>query len=182
MFINWVLVGTSVKDAILRIAQVITWDFVPGLISLALLSLLVVLVLKLWAVTRRRCRLLNAATRRIRRAGDRPGFQSELHEIEADIGRGGRRRPAQSIRVFCQVPRDTDRTGSPRRRACPQLHPTFRFFVLDDLHSSAATQDLEVCCSRTKKQLLYYSILGRQYLVGSRRIVSYSLLRGSVPE
>lgn len=79
VFINWVLVGTSVKDAILRIAQVITWDFVPGLISLALLSLLVVLVLKLWAVTRRRCRLLNAATRRIRRAGDRPGFQSELH-------------------------------------------------------------------------------------------------------
>lgn len=131
---NWVLVGTSVKDAILRIAQVITWDFVPGLISLALLSLLLVLVLKLWAVTRRRCRLLNAATRRIRRAGDRPGFQSELHEIEADIGRGGGADQRSLIECFAKY-RET--LIEPSRHGEGHVRNSIRpsvFFNLDDLH------------------------------------------------
>lgn len=131
---DWFFWGTYVKDLILRLAQFITWDFVPGLISLGLLGLLVVLLVLLGLLTWRRCHLLREATRRVEASGDAAGFQSQLSDIELDLRRGGRADRQHVAECFAEY-RET--LIEPARHGEGHVRNSVRpatFFNLDDLH------------------------------------------------
>jgi len=126
--------GTRVKDGILFVAQLITWDFVPGLISLALLALLVVLLGFMSIVAFRRLRLIGQARRRVEYSGDSAGFQSQLNEIQRDIRRGGGAAGRHLAESFAEY-RETliepaHHGGGPVRNS---VRPS-TYFNLDDLH------------------------------------------------
>lgn len=135
---DWAFWGTWVKDGILGAAQIITWDFVPGLISLGLLALLVVLLGAMGILASRRLHLIGRATRRVEVAGDSAGFQSQLHDIQRDIGRGGGRDGRHLAESFAEY-RET--LIEPKRHGEGNVRNSVRpstFFNLDDLHMGLA--------------------------------------------
>lgn len=135
---DWAFWGTWVKDGILGAAQIITWDFVPGLISLGLLALLVVLLGAMGILASRRLHLIGRATRRVEVAGDSAGFQSQLHDIQRDIGRGGGRDGRHLAESFAEY-RET--LIEPTRHGEGNVRNSVRpstFFNLDDLHMGLA--------------------------------------------
>ena len=131
---DWAFWGTWIKDGILAVAQLITRDFVPGLISLALLVLLVVLLSIMSIIAFRRRGLVRRAARRVRFAGDAAGFQSQLHDIQRDIrsssGSDGRHL-AESFEEFRETLIEPARHGEGHVRN--SVRPS-AFFNLDDLH------------------------------------------------
>lgn len=135
---DWAFWGTWVKEGILGVAQIITRDFVPGLISLALLALLAVLSCAMGLSAYRRLRLLDKAARRVEAAGDSAGFQSQLHEIQSDIGRGSgedARHLAESFAEYRETLIEPSRHGEGHVRN--SVRPS-AFFNLDDLHMGLA--------------------------------------------
>lgn len=79
--------GTAVRDVILNIAKGVTFEYFPGLISFALLTLLVLLLSWIaWKAERRKL-LVDRLRNRIRAAGGPSGFQLALGEIQADLYR-----------------------------------------------------------------------------------------------
>ena len=131
---DWAFWGTQIKDLILAVAQLITRDFVPGLISLALIVLLAVLLSVMSLIAFRRDSLLSHAARRIRASGDSSGFQNQLHDIQRDIrGSGGLngRHLAESFQEFRETLIEPARHGEGHVRN--SLRPS-TFFNLDDLH------------------------------------------------
>lgn len=133
---DWAFWGTWVKDGIFWAAQFITWDYVPGLISLALLVLLAILVCAISAIALQRRGLLRKAARRVRAAGDAAGFQSQLHDIQRDLQEGGGsagRHLAESFAEYRETLIEPPRHGEGHVRN--SVRPS-AFFNLDDLHMS----------------------------------------------
>ncbi|WP_428681689.1 methyl-accepting chemotaxis protein [Reyranella sp.] len=131
---DWAFWGTQIKDFILAVAQLVTRDFVPGLISLVLFVLLAALLSVMSLIAFRRRMLLSHAARRIRASGDASGFQNQLHDIQRDIRRGrgsDGRRLAESFEEFRETLIEPARHGEGHVRN--SVRPS-TFFNLDDLH------------------------------------------------
>ncbi len=131
---GWAFWGAGVKDGILAVAQIITQDYVPGLISLALFALMLGLLVAMGAQAYRRIALLDTATRRVEAAGDAAGFQAQLHDILRDIrdsGGANGRHLAESFEEFRETLIEPARQGEGHVRN--GIRPS-AFFNLDDLH------------------------------------------------
>lgn len=125
--------GIGVRDLILWIAQTVASDQWPGLISLFLLVLLVVLAVWMAHVTIRRRRILNRACELIERTGDAAGLQAGLTDIQATL-RAGRSTDAEHLADAIDEYRET--LLEPMRNGDGNLRNSVRpgaFLNLEDL-------------------------------------------------
>lgn len=131
---DWISLGTNIRNFILKVADLVTLDYSPGLVSLGLAIVLAILLILMIGVMRQRRGILNKTTNRIRSAGDAAGFQKQLHDIERDLhrhnSRPGRRLAAAFVE-FRETLIEPDRDGDSYVRN--SVRPS-AFINLEDLH------------------------------------------------
>lgn len=130
---GWVALGTNVRDAILALAQLITQEHWPGLVSSALFATLVVLVVWMIGITLRRRMLLDHLTSMVGASGGASGFQAGLNDIERKLKSrraGDARRLADAVSEFRETLLEPARDGDANVRNA--FRPS-TFINLEDL-------------------------------------------------
>lgn len=128
-----VALGTNVRETILAFARLITVDYWPGLISLSLFIVFVVLAVRMVAITIGRKQLLDRLSARIRKSGDAAGFQNELNDIEGELNS---RKSSNSRRLASAFSEFRETLLEPSRNGGANVRNAFRpatFLNLEDL-------------------------------------------------
>lgn len=106
--------GARLQETILGLARLVTLGHWPGLISLFLLALFIVLATWMGTLTIRRISVLNRLRTKISETGDGAGFQVGLDDIERDIRReksGNARRLADAFSEFRETLLEPQKNG-----------------------------------------------------------------------
>ncbi|MHC2371311.1 methyl-accepting chemotaxis protein [Bradyrhizobium diazoefficiens] len=130
--------GTSVRDVVLAAANLLRQEFVPGLVSLVLLSFLVLCTVKFASSMRSRVVALNRVAKQITRHRDAAELSASITEVDRNIAQfgtsGAKGRVAAAWREFREtlVPHDEGGQVILRNSVRPSA-----FFNIEDLGFSA---------------------------------------------
>ncbi|MDA9505851.1 hypothetical protein XI09_14650 [Bradyrhizobium sp. CCBAU 11386] len=134
----FVSTGTSVRDAVLAVASLLRQEFVPGLVSLALLILLILCILRFAFSMQNRVIALSRVAKEVTRHRDAAELSAHITEVDRNIARfgtsGAKGRVAAAWREFRETLVPHEEAGQVILRN--SVRPS-AFFNIEDLGFSA---------------------------------------------
>lgn len=130
--------GNLVVDVVVRISDLLREEYTPGLVSAALLALLLWVVGHFGFYTLRRCRALNAMRRVVAAAADPIAFSDSLSEVNRNVKELGTRRASSPRSLVATAWDEYSETFVQHREGdqsilCNSVRPS-QFFNPEDLH------------------------------------------------